>query len=351
MMRRRIITALTALLLLSGTPAQAEELRFDGTVVSMQAQSITAPFGGTITSLDMREGERVESGSALAQVAGEKFFSPLDGTVRGIDAQPGDSAEGKLFSIAPVSKFTIQASVTKAYESVETRYITVGERLYISCAKDGTHRAEGIVTAADGLNFTVETDKGELYMEENVYLYRSEDYSAATRVGYGAVSRSAEIEITATGSLLALYVQEGEEIERGQLLFETAQGTFAGCEVPSGTVCAPSTGVIAQILLKAGDSVSQGDVIATMYAPADFRIQIEIPEEQVNRIHPGDAAVISFSAHTEDWDALTGTVSEISAMTNSETQTVSYSAYIDFDASDSIRLGMTASVLITDSGT
>ena len=350
MMRRRILTALTALLILIGVPAQAEEFFFDGTVVAQQTQRITAPFGGTLTSLDMREGERVESGSALAQVAGEKFFSPLDGTVRGVEAQPGDSAEGGLFSIAPVSKFTIQASVAKAYESVETKYITVGERLYISCAMDGTHRAEGIVTAADGLNFTVETDRGELYMEENVYLYRSEDYSAATRVGYGAVSRSAEIKISADGSLLALYVQEGEEVERGQLLFETAQGTFAGGEIPSGTVCAPCTGVIAQLLLKAGDSVSQGDVIATMYAPEDFRIQIAIPEEQVGRIHPGDAAIISFSAHAEEWDALAGTVGEISAITDSETQTVSYSAYIDFDASDSMRLGMTASVVIADSG-
>lgn len=350
MMRKRIATALAALLLCGGAQARAEELLFDGTVAATQTQSITAPFGGTVGALDMREGELVQTGDTLAQIQATKVFSPMDGTVRGISVQPGDSAAQTLFSIAPVSKFTITASVEKAYESVETMYVVPGERLYISCSKDGTHRAEGIVVAVDGMNFTVETDKGELYMEEKVYLYRSKDYDATTRVGYGAVARTEQVDVKGTGSLLALHVEEGEEVERGQLLFETVDGTFEAGQTTDTSVCAQTAGVIAQIRVKAGDTVRQDDVIATMYVPEDFRIVISIPEDQVALVKAGDAARVTLYAQGEEGETLAGTVSEISYLTDEETGEIAYSAYIELETTQQLRLGMTASVVLTTGG-
>ena len=344
-MRRQIAIAL-ALLLAGSVQAQAEELIFDGTVTAVEAHCIIAPAGGTISDIALREGQWVSAGETVTHVEPTRIFSPLDGTVRGMRAQCGDSAAQTLFSIAPTSKFTITASVEKAYESVQTQYVTVGERLYICCAKDGTHRAEGVVVAAQGMNYTVETDKGELYMEETVYLYRGGDYDATACVGSGTVSRTAAIEISATGSVLALYVAEGEEVERGQLLFETVEGAFASGQAIDTTVSVPQDGVIAEICVKAGDTIAQGETIATMYVPADFRVQIAIPEEWVSRIQPGATAQIVLYADAEERRCLEGVVSEISLLKDEATDEVTYSAYIDFAEKDAVRLGMTTAVTI-----
>lgn len=345
MTHRRIAIAL-ALLLAGSVQVQAEELSFDGTVTALETHRITAPAGGTVADIALREGEWVSAGETVTRIEPTRVFSPLDGIVRGLHVQCGDSAAQTLFSIAPTSKFTITANVKKAYESAQTQYVTVGERIYICCAKDGTHRAEGVVVAAEGMNYTVETDKGELYLEETVYLYRSRDYDTAACVGSGTVSRTAAVEIGATGSVLALYVAEGEEVERGQLLFETVEGTFAPGQSIDATVSAAQDGVIAEINVKEGDTVAQGETIATMYVPEDFRVKIDLPEEWVGQIQTGDAAQIVLYADAETRQCLAGTVNEISLLKNEATDEVTYSAYIDFAEKDTVRLGMTASVTI-----
>lgn len=103
------------------------------------------------------------------------------------------------------------------------------ERVYISCTADGAHTAEGIITAASGTSYTVETTSGELLMEETVYIYRDEALTASSRLGRGTVSRTAETAVSGTGSIVKLHVQDGETVQRGQLLFETVTGSLDGC--------------------------------------------------------------------------------------------------------------------------
>lgn len=345
MIKRKAAAILAGWLLLAAAPAQAE-LLFEGKVVAGESVSITAPYGGTLSTLYVREGERVSSGDLIAQVSPRKVFSPLDGTVRGLNAQIGDNAQKTLFFIAPVSKFTVKASVEKAYSSAETKYITVGERLYISCSKDGTHRAEGVVVAVDGLDFTVETDKGELYMEEKVYLYRAADYDEKTRVGYGAVERTKEVAVSGTGSVLRLHVQEGEFVERGQLLFETADATFEAGEIADETVLSAHSGVIGQISAQAGDTLAQGAVIATLYTPESFRVEITVSEEWIREIHTGDAVKITFAAGMPLQRTANGTVKSISYIQTENEETVAYQVSIDFEADADTRLGMSAAVVL-----
>lgn len=342
----RRIAALTLCLCCAAAPVSAQELLFAGKVVAGESIRLCAPYGGTVESISVRVGEQVSASQPIAQIASERFFSPMDGTVRGVDAQPGDSAQKTLFSIAPVSKYTISASVDKAYASVETKYITVGEQLYISCSKDGTHRAQGVVVAVDGSDFTVETDAGELYMEEKVYLYRSDTYEKETRVGYGAVARTKENAISASGSLLALHVEEGEFVERGELLFETVEGTFdAGC-VTSGTVSAPQTGVIGEILLSAGETIAQDAAVALLYPSESFRIEISVPEEWMNAVHEGDSAQITLYAGTDAEHTQTGSVSSVDFVREQAADgSVSYRVWLEFEADAHTRLGMSAAVV------
>ena len=79
-MKRKLWVAwlLTSLLLPWGALAQET---FDGTVVAGETVAITAPFGGTVTALDIREGQLLEAGDAVVTLSTTKVWATQDGTV------------------------------------------------------------------------------------------------------------------------------------------------------------------------------------------------------------------------------------------------------------------------------
>ena len=85
--------------------------------------------------------------------------------------------------IAPVSRYTVNATIEDAYNRAANKYVRIGEKVYMRCVKDGSHRAVGIIVGVDGSSYTVETTGGELYMEETVYIYREDSYASSTRIG------------------------------------------------------------------------------------------------------------------------------------------------------------------------
>ena len=197
------------------------ETTFDGTVVAGDAVSVTAPFGGTVSSFSLRAGGLISVGDTVAAIGTTKVYAPGDGTVAGVFAQAGDAVEsvnsrwGAVMYIMPTNKYTITADIDKAYNSSETKYVNIGETVYISCTADGSHTATGIVTAASGNTYTVETTAGALVMEETVYLYRSPDYASTSRIGRGTVGRTAEITVSGSGSTLRMHVKDGDKVSRG----------------------------------------------------------------------------------------------------------------------------------------
>ena len=231
----------------------------------------------------------------------------------------------------------------------------------MKCVKDGSHRAVGTIVAVDGSGYTVETTGGELYMEETVYIYRDSDYSSSSRIGSGTVTRTQEVAVQGTGTLLKLYVEDGEEVERGQLLFETIEGSSEG--QTSSTVYAHTSGAVASIEAQAGDSVQQGSALVKLYPASGYQIKISVPEDMLSEISEGDQVEIRFNWDEDESKVYSGTVESISYVsesqteeqsntgqngTASQTQTsseASYSAYIQFEADESVRLGM--SVLVT----
>lgn len=351
-MNKRKMAALLLCAVLGGSKNAAAEAIFDGVVIAGETLSITAPFGGTVKSIALREGALLEEGEAIATLETTRVYAPEDGTVRGLRVQSGDSVEeGAVLYIAPVSKYTVNASIDKAYESVDTLYVNVGEKVYIRCTADGTHKAEGIITAADGDKYTIQTQAGELYLGEKVYIYRSGAYEAQNRVGSGTVARTAEVAINAKGSLLALHVEEGEVVERGQLLFETVEGTMEALEAKSSTICATQSGIVATVSAAAGAKVEKGAVLATVYPRERFQIEIEVPEDMLGQITLGDKAQISFYRDEGAGKTYEGTIQDISFVQKQNsgqesTGTVVYSTYIAFEADERIRLGMTASVVL-----
>lgn len=343
---KKMLSIVTILLMLMGI-AGAEE-RFDGQVVAGDAISVTAPFGGTIKACGLRVGTLVEENDVIATLSTTRVIATEDGTIRGIFASQGESAQNTVLYLMPVSKFTVSASISKAYESAETTFVTIGEKVHLRCSKDGSHRAVGVVTAVKGSNYTVQTTAGELYMEETVNIYRTADYAAKQCIGSGTVSRTDAIAISGKGSILKMHVQDGEEVERGQILFETVDGDIAGMIFADNHVRSNVAGVIAEVKVKAGQQINQGDVLMTVYQPSSYQISMNIPEDMLSTVKEGDACSIFFNWNEGEYEPFVGTITDISYMSNEAENggETTYSAFVSFEADEKVRLGMNVTVVL-----
>ena len=347
--KHRIFLSILTIYLLTFSSARAAET-FEGTVVPGEIISLTAPYGGTLKSTALRAGSSIQVGDAIAVMETTKVLASEDGTIRGVFAQEGDSAEQTVLYLSPVSKFTINASIGKAYDSVDAKYVTLGEKVYIKCASDGSHKAIGVITSVSGSSYVVQATAGELYMEETVYLYRTPDYDSQQRIGSGTVSRTEAVAVSGKGSLLKLHVQDGDVVERGQLLFETVEGAIDALISPGSTILSTADGVVAEIRAQAGQKVSKGDVLLTVYQTQDYQVEFSIPEDMLPIVSAGESAEIYFNWNEDKQICFPGTVTEISyvSRTSEETGEVIYSGYIAFEPDETVRLGMNVSVMLDE---
>lgn len=345
---KKLLSILLALALLP-TLALAETT-FDGKVVAGDAVSVTAPFGGTVASFSLRAGSKIALGDAVATLDTTKVYASQPGTIAGVFAQEGDAVEnvtsrwGAVMYIVPENKYTITADIDKAYNSSETKYVNIGETVYISCTSDGDHTAQGVVTAASGNTYTVETTAGELMMDETVSIYRSAGRTTKSRIGRGNVSRTAEVAVTGSGSILKLHVKDGDRVQRGQLLFETVTGSLDGLFATGNEILSDVAGVVAEVKTSAGASVNKGDTLLTVYTMDTLQIEIDVNEYDLPEISEGDVVSITFNYQQDKPTQLTGTVAMISHLSSSQDAEASYKAYIDFEPDDNVRIGMTAIV-------
>lgn len=341
------IVCLALCMLMLAVPACAEE-RFDGQVVAGETVSVTAPFGGVVKSCGLRVGALVNENDVIASLSTTRVVATEDGTIRGVFASPGDSAENTVLYLVPVSKFTVSASISKAHESAETTFVNMGEKVYLRCTRDGSHRAVGVVTAVRGSSYTVQTTAGELYMEETVNIYRTADYAARQCIGSGKVSRAEALPVSGTGSILKMHVQDGEEVERGQILFETVTGDIAGYDDADSNVRSTASGVIAEVRVKAGQQVSQGDVMIMVHRPVGYQISMQIPEDMLSTVKAGDACSIYFNWNEGQGKPFPGVITDVSYMSSTVEggEENTYTAYASFQADETVRLGMTVTVVL-----
>ena len=93
MKRNMLRIALCFALILGLTGSALAETTFDGTVVSGESVSVTAPFGGTVSSFRLRAGDELAVGDVVAEVATTKVYAPEDGVISGLFGQAGDTVE------------------------------------------------------------------------------------------------------------------------------------------------------------------------------------------------------------------------------------------------------------------
>lgn len=368
-MRTKLSAVLISLVLCVLVPGMTlAETTFDGTVVSSETIGVTAPFGGTVSSSRLRAGDSINVGDVIATVQTTKVYAPTAGVITGVFGQPGDAVEdvvsriGAVLYILPASKYSITADIQYAYNNSDNKYVHIGETVYIySYSASYDHSAVGTITAASGTTYTVETTEGELLMGETVSIFRESDYASSSRIGRGTVSRTAEVSVPASSgtssgstssgsagssssenSILYMYVQDGDTVERGQLLYETVTGMLDGLYATSNEIVSEESGVVASVSVTTGASISKGDTLITLYPRDRMQIELEIDEYDLGDLKEGDQLNLSFNYDDTEDTACVGTVAMISHVSDStDTSDVTYKVYVDFTPNDDVRLGMT----------
>ena len=357
---KRILTGALVCALL--TPcALAETISFTGTVAAKSTSEVYAPIGGTVECVHAVAGQQVRAGDVLATLATTKVYAPEDGVVTGLFAQAGDNAEtvaqryGAVMYIEGASVYTISASTDNAYNTTENKFVHVGENVYLSCYSDGSHSGSGVITAIEGTGYTVEVTSGEFLIGETVNVYRGESATTAERIGRGTLGRRNPTAVSASGSIVSIAVQDGDSVQKGDLLFETLEGSFDGYYMSGSEILATGDGVVAQIGLSQGGRLEKGSVAAVLYPEGAMQIQAQIAEANLGLIHVGDPVEIELNWNSDAEVRYTGVVSMISAIADSSSgsgsgdgmdssDNVTYTVYIDFTPDADTRYGMTAVV-------
>ena len=364
MNNKRALVALAALLMLAlGMPALAQ-VSFNGTVISRETTAVSAPFGGLVDKISLRKGDVIHVGDPVATIKTTKVYAEMDGIVSGIFAREGDQTEGitdrygGVMYLEPINKYLVSATTEKAYNSSDTKYVHIGEKVYLSCTKDGTHVGTAVVTKISEVDesgntpYTLEVVGGEFYMGETVGIYRSSDHSPSSRIGRGTIQQNAAVPVKGTGSVLKLHVQVGDRVERGEVLFETVEGVLDGLFAVDNTIYSPLDGIVASVEATQGSAVEKGGKLITVFPKDAMQIEMNVSELDLAEIHEGDKVSIEF-----EWDAdgalqLEGVVSGISSVgvekTEKSSGDVQYSAYVDFTPVESVRLDMSVIVYTQD---
>ena len=351
---RKFLSIFTACALLMGS---ACAVSFSGTVAASDTVEIYAPIGGTVERVEVSAGEKVQAGDVLATLETTKVYATEDGVITGIFGEPGDNAEtiaeryGAVMYIEGETVYTIAASTEEAYNTTDTKFVHVGEEVYLCCYSHGTHTGTGVVTSIEGTDYNVNVLEGDFLLGETVSIFRGETTASSSRIGRGDISRKSPASVTGSGSIVSIAVQDGDAVQKGDLLFETLDGSFDGLYMSGAQITADAAGTVYQLNLNQGSKIEKNSVAAVIYPEGKMRIEALVNEYNLSEIAVGDKVTVELLWNQDaevNYDGTVSMISGIAAENNGENETVSYTVYVDFMPDANTRYGMSAVVSTLD---
>ena len=341
---KKAAALLTALLLAAGSAQAAGNLSLNGTVEAGVTRPVYAPIGGTVDSVSVEQGMRVKAGETLLTYRTDKIYASQDGTVAGVFVQPGDDAEtitnrygADLYLEGPV-KYTISASTGRAYSAVDTTFIHTGETVYLVCRSAAARKGIGTVTAVDGSSYTVQVTEGSFIAGDSVNIYRDAGYTEKQKLGRGSITRFSPEAVNGTGAVVNVAVQDGAQVQRGDLLMETLTGTYDGYEMPGTDVTAEEGGIVTSVSAEPGAVVAKGDIVARIAPISGMQVAVSVSADDRKDLKAGDKVTIELES--DDTKKYDGTVRFVSEVPEEESEGVTYRAVIDFTPDENVVFGL-----------
>lgn len=346
-MKKALICLLLALLCV--TPALAEGITLEGTVVSAGSTAVLSPAAGTVQAQLVQAGAHVSAGDEIVTLMEAVTYAEADGTVR-VCAEVGENAEtvasryGAVVYLLPDVCYTVSASTQNAYDALENKIIQLGEQVYVRSVNDTSHTGSGTVTSVSGSSYTVELTEGNLLVSESVYIYRSSGLESTSRIGKGTATYCYPVAYTATGAVSSILVADGARVTKGTPLFATVDAASAY----SNRVCSAVDGTVASVSVEPGTAVEAGSLVATIYPDEAIRIRVLADEIDLRNLAVAQRVTVVFdngvTAHGQV-EAISG-VPYVPDSTEEDDGVTYYPVYIAFQAEGSVAYGMKAQVTV-----
>ncbi len=350
-MNKRILTALCLLCSLSllTAGALADSLTLNGTVAAGKTIEVYAPIGGTVASVAAEVGQEVGAEDVLYALKTTKVYADENGTVTGVFGEPGDSAAtvstryGAVMYLEGDSVYSVSASTDNAYNTTDTKFVHVGETVYLKCRSNSDRVGAGTITSIEGTSYQIKVSSGTFIPGDSVDIYRDVEYSTSKRIGRGTVSRTSPTAVTASGSIVRFAVKDGDKVKRGDLLLETLDGTFDGYYMSGTDILAGSAGIVGSLSATQGSSIQGGNVVAVIYPRDGMRVEATVPEDSRSEINVGDKVMIELES--DESKTYKGTVTMVSSVAESGSSETSYRVLVSFTPDHEVNFGM--SVVVT----
>ncbi len=350
---KKIATLLLALCVLASVPALAEQDLTgrpvaDGVVAAARFVDVTAPYGGTLASFDLRTGDQVAQGDALVSYVTTDLYAPEDGVVKALFVAEGDDAAaamaryGALAGLEPATGYRVQATTTGADKSNENKILHLGETLYFKTS--GTNATEGVgrVTAVSGDAYTVEVQSGDFDLNADVTLYRRDNYAATSAVGKGKVTRRDALLVASAGRVAEVAVAEGASVKAGDLLMRLV-GADAAPSAFAPDVLATAAGVVEQVAVTPGQQVWKGALLVRIGLTDMLEVRADVDEVDLGTLKVGDLVPVTLDM--KPGNVLMATVTEISQLGVSKQNAAYFAVHATIPAGSGM-LGASASLYL-----
>ncbi len=373
-----------------------------GSVSDSSQLSLTAVNAGTVDSLPVKQGDTVKAGQTIAHInstasvqtveqkqnqlmsaqtdlvqAKEQLDSlyvtaPVAGKVKSLIASDGDSLSnikplGNLAVISTSRSMTVSFTPSQSVKSGQAVTVTASGKTYagtISSASAFSGMQGGQQNGNSGSTVAViASDDPEVDDTATVKLN-------GTVIGSGSLQLPKSIAISnmGSGTIARVDVCENEMVDKNQTLFvlgsdsvqqqiESKEAVVTSAQndlndaknsAAKDTITSPINGIVAELDVKNGDSVTGGSTVAVIIDPTTMQTVTSVDELDISKVKVGQKAVVSLSAIPDK--TFSGTVTQVDPIGSSSNGVATYSVTVAITNPANVKIGMTTNVeIVTES--
>ena len=314
---------------------QQAQRSYDKTV---DLQYVRAEVDGTVSSLKVAKGDQVTSGQEVAVIrdSSKMLLNLLFPAADAANFSVGQSADVVLDGTFETLKGTVTA-VTGTDELstgnllVRTVTIRVNNAGGLTTAQAATASINGVSSIASA-TFA--------YQAERTLTALASGTVSAINVQEGDAVSKGDILIELTGDDLTESIQSASEsLRSAEISMQNLQDTMSNY-----TITSPISGTIIEKNAKAGDALSAGSDLCTIFDLSYLEMTLNVDELQVSSLSVGQSVQVTADAVPDK--TYTGVVTRVSMKGTSNGGTTTYPVKVRIDETDGLRPGMNANAEI-----